>query len=136
MSTGERSWLTSPLYSSISSPQPSFSIASSFLKTLAENSPISTNSCTSARRKSARHLSKRRPTNVSRSHGPDDFLDPRDIPAEGIQDPRRSDHREPSREQGQGSGPQEDGRLAPGRAPEPTRSRSVELRKTFDIRGK
>ena len=73
---------------------------------------------------------------MSRSHGPDDFLDPRDIPAEGIQDPRRSDHREPSREQGQGSDPQEDGRLAPGRAPEPTRSRSVELRKTFDIRGK
>ena len=73
---------------------------------------------------------------MSRSHGPDDFLDPRDIPAEGIQDPRRSDHREPSREQGQGSDPQEDGRLAPSPAREPTRARSAEPRQGLEIRGK
>src|SRR5437016_13855229 len=106
MSTGELSSFTSPLYSSISSPQRSLSIASSSLKTPAENSPISTNSYTSARPKCAPHLSKRRPTNVSRSRGPDDFLDPRDSSAEAIRAPRHDLRPEPHREQGQGRPPQ------------------------------
>ena len=73
---------------------------------------------------------------MSRSHGPDEFVDPRDIPAENIQAPRQSDHPEPSREQGQGSDRQEDGRLAPSRAPAPTQARSVEPRQALEIRGK
>ena len=73
---------------------------------------------------------------MSRSHGSDEFVDPRDIPAEDIQAPRQSDHPEPSREQGQGSGPQEDGRLAPSPAPEPTLARSAEARQALEIRGK
>src|SRR2546426_279184 len=136
MSTGKRSWLTSLLYSSISLRRRSLSIASSFLKTRAENFPISTNSCMSARPKCAPHLLKRRPTNVSRSHGPDDFLDPRDSSAEAIRDPRHGHRPEASREQGPGSAPQGVGRLGPSRTPEPTRPRSVEPRKTFEIRGK
>ena len=73
---------------------------------------------------------------MSRSHGPDEFLDPRDTSAEAIRDPRQSDRPEPSREQGQGSDPQEDGRLTPNRAPEPTQARSAEPRETFEVRGK
>jgi hypothetical protein len=73
---------------------------------------------------------------VSRSHGPDAFLDPRDTSAEVIREPRQSDHPEPSREQGQGSEPQEDGRLTPSRASEPTQPRSAEPRETFLVRGK
>src|SRR5207248_6454276 len=82
----------------------------------------------------ALHLSKRRWINVSRSHGPDEFLDPRDTPA--IRDPRQSDRPEPFREQGQGSEPQEYGRLTPSRAPEPTQPRSAEPREAFQVRGK
>ena len=73
---------------------------------------------------------------MSRSRGPDDFLDPRDSSIEGIRGPRHDHRPEPSREQGPGSAPQEVGRLGPSRTPEPTRPRSDELRKTFDIRGK
>jgi hypothetical protein len=73
---------------------------------------------------------------VSRSHGPDEFLDPRDTAAEANRDPRQSDRPEPSREQGQGSEPQEDGRLRPSRASEPTQPRSAEPRETFQLRGK
>jgi len=65
---------------------------------------------------------------VSRSRGPDDFLDPRD--------PLHGHRPEASREQGPGSAPQGVGRLGPSRTPEPTRPRSVEPRKTFEIRGK
>src|SRR6266550_182083 len=78
MSMGPRSSFTSPRCSSISLPRRSFLIASSSLKTQGENSPISTSSCTWGRPKCAPHLSKRRWINVSRSHGPDEFLDPRD----------------------------------------------------------
>jgi len=73
---------------------------------------------------------------VSRSHGPDEFLDPRDTSAEAIRDPRQSATPEPSREQGQGSGPQKEGRLAPNRAPEATQARSAEPREIFEVRGK
>jgi hypothetical protein len=73
---------------------------------------------------------------VSRSHRPDEFLDPRNTSAEAVRDPRQSDHPEHSREQGQGSDPQEDARLTPNRAPEPTPARSAELRKIFEVRGK
>jgi len=73
---------------------------------------------------------------VSRSHGPDEFLDPRDTSAEAIRDPRQSDRPEPSREQGQGSEPQEDGRLTPSRAPESTQPRSAEPREAFPVRGR
>jgi hypothetical protein len=73
---------------------------------------------------------------VSRTHGPDEFLDPRDASAEAIRDPRQSDSAEPSREQGQGSDPQDDARLTPSRAPEPTQARSAEPRETYKVRGK
>jgi hypothetical protein len=73
---------------------------------------------------------------VSRSHGPDEFLVPRDTSAEAIRDPRQSAPPEPSRELGQGSDPQKDGRLTPNRAPEPTQARSAEPREIFEVRGK
>ena len=73
---------------------------------------------------------------MSRSHGPDEFLDSRDTSAEAVRDPRQTDRPEPSREQGQGSGQQEDGRLTPNRAPEPTQARSAGPRETFEVRGK
>ena len=73
---------------------------------------------------------------MSRSHGPDEFLDPRDTSPEVIRDARKSEHPEPSREQGEGSEPQEDARLTPGRAPEATAPRSPEARETFQVRGK
>ena len=73
---------------------------------------------------------------MSRNHGPDEFLDQRDISAEAIRDPRQSATPEPSREQGQGSDPQEDGRLTPNRAPAPTQPRSAEPREIFEVRGK
>jgi hypothetical protein len=73
---------------------------------------------------------------VSRSYGEDEFLEPRDTSPEAIRDPRRSDRPEPSPEQGQGSDPQEDGRLTPKRAPEPTEVRSAEPRETFEVRRK
>ena len=73
---------------------------------------------------------------MSRSHGPDEFLDPRDTSAETVRDPRQSGRPEPSREQGQGSEPQEDSRLTPSRAPEPTQPRSAEPRQAFSVRGR
>jgi hypothetical protein len=73
---------------------------------------------------------------VSRSHGPDEFLDPRDTSPEATREPRQSDRPEPPREQGQGSERQEDGRLTPTRASEPTQPRSAEPRETFELRGK
>ena len=73
---------------------------------------------------------------MSRSRGPDDFLDPRDSSEGGIRGPRHDHRPEPSREQGPGSAPREVGRLGPSRTPEPTRPRSAEPRKTFEIRGK
>ncbi len=73
---------------------------------------------------------------MSRTHGPDEFLDPRDTSAEAIRDSRHSACPEPSREQGQGGDPQEDARLAPSRGPEPTQARSAEPRETFKVRGK
>jgi hypothetical protein len=73
---------------------------------------------------------------VSRSHGADEFLEPRDTSPEAIRDPRQSDPPEPSPEQGQGGEPQEDGRLTPKRAPEPTQAKSAEPRETFEARGK
>jgi hypothetical protein len=73
---------------------------------------------------------------VSRSHGPDEFLDPRDNSAEAIRDPRPSDRPESSREQGQGSEPQEDGRLTPSHAPELTQPRSAESREAFEVHGR
>jgi len=73
---------------------------------------------------------------VSRSHGPDEFPDPRDTSAEAVRDPWQRDRPEPSREQGQGSGPQENGRLTPNRAPEPAQARSAEPREIFEVRGK
>jgi hypothetical protein len=73
---------------------------------------------------------------VSRSHGPDEFLDPRDSSSEPIQDPRQGDRTQPSREQGQGSDPSEDGRLTPNRGLEPTQPRPAEPRETFEARGK
>jgi hypothetical protein len=73
---------------------------------------------------------------VSRSHGPDEFLDPRDASAEAIQEPRQSDPAEPSREQGQGSNAQDDARLTPSQAPEPTQAPSAEPRETYKVRAK
>lgn len=73
---------------------------------------------------------------MSRSHGPDGFLDPRDNSAEAIRDPRPSDRPESSREQGQGSEPQEDGRLTPSHAPELTQPRSAEPREAFEVHGR
>ena len=73
---------------------------------------------------------------MSRSRGPDEFRDPHDTSAKAIRDLRQGDRPEPSREQTQGSEPQEDGRLTPSRAPEPTEPRSAEPRKTFEVRGK
>lgn len=73
---------------------------------------------------------------MSRSHGPDESLDPRDNSAEAIRDPRPSDPPESSREQGQGSEPQEDGRLTPSHAPALTQSRSAEPREAFEVRGR
>jgi hypothetical protein len=73
---------------------------------------------------------------VSRSHGPDEFLDPRDASAEAIREPRQSDPAEPSREQGQASDPQDDVRLTPSQAPEPTQAQSAEPRETYKVRAK
>ena len=73
---------------------------------------------------------------MSRSHGPDEFLDPRDKSAEAIRDPRPSGRPESSREQRQGSEPKEDGRLTPSRASEPTQPRSSDQREIFQVRGK
>jgi hypothetical protein len=73
---------------------------------------------------------------VSRSHGPDEFLDPRGTSAEANRDPRHSDRSEPSRQQGQGSGPQDDARPTPSHAPHPTQARSAEPRETHKVRAK
>jgi len=73
---------------------------------------------------------------VSRTHGPDEFLHPRDSSGGAIRDPRQSNRPEPSQERGQGSDPQEDGRLTPKRAPKPTQARSADPRETFEVRGK
>ena len=73
---------------------------------------------------------------MSRSHGPDEFLDPRDKSAEAIRDPRPSGRPESSREQGQGSEPQEDGRLTPSHAHELTQPRSAEPREAFEVHGR
>jgi hypothetical protein len=73
---------------------------------------------------------------VSRSHGPDEFPDPRCTSAEANRDLRDSDRSEPSREQGQGSDPQDDVRLRPCQAPEPTQARSAEPRETYKARAK
>jgi hypothetical protein len=73
---------------------------------------------------------------MARSHGPDELLDPRDTSVEVIRGPRQSERPELSREQGQGSEPQEGGRLTPNRAPEPTQPRSAEPREAFEVRGK
>ena len=53
---------------------------------------------------------------MSRSHGPDEFLDPRDTSADAIPRPQQADRPEPSREQGQGGDSPEDGRLSRARA--------------------
>lgn len=73
---------------------------------------------------------------MSRSHGPDEFHDPRDNSAEAIRDPRPSDRPEPSREKGQGSEPQEDGRLTPSHAPKLTQPRSAKPREAFEVHGR
>lgn len=73
---------------------------------------------------------------MTRSHDPNEFLDPRDTSAEAIRDPRHSDRDEPSREQGQGSDLQDDARLRPSHAPEPTQARLTEPRETYEARGK
>jgi len=73
---------------------------------------------------------------VSRSQGPDEFLDPRDNSGEVIRDHRPSDRPESSREQGKGSKPQEDGRLMPSHAPELTQPRSAEPREAFEVHGR
>jgi len=73
---------------------------------------------------------------VSRSHGPDELLDLRGTSAEATRDPRHSAPPEPSREQGQGGDPQEDGPLTPNRGPEPTQARAAEPREAFEVRGK
>ncbi len=73
---------------------------------------------------------------MSRSHGPDEFLDPRDTSAEAIRDFRQSDCTEPSREQGQGSDPQDHARLTPSHAPEPTQARFADPRETYKVRVK
>ena len=73
---------------------------------------------------------------MSRTHGPDEFLDPRDAFAEVIREPRQSDRREPSLEQGQGSEPRDDARLTARHAPEPASPRSTAQRETFEVRGK
>jgi len=73
---------------------------------------------------------------VSPSHAPHDIPHPRDTSPGAIQHPRQSDRPQPSREQGQGSEPQEDGRLMPSRAPDPTQPRPAEPRETFEVRGK
>lgn len=72
---------------------------------------------------------------MSRSHGSDEYLDPREA-AEGSADSRHLGHSSPSREQGQGTTPQEDGRLTPRRAPESTQERSTEPRERYEVRGK
>src|SRR5712692_7403232 len=43
-------------------------------------------------------------------------------------------HAEPGRDQGQGSNPRGEGRVAPDRAPELTQSRSVQPRKAYAVR--
>jgi hypothetical protein len=73
---------------------------------------------------------------VSRSHGPDEFLDPRHNSAEAMRDARPSDRPESSREQGHGSEPQEDGRRTTSRAPELTQPRSAEPREAFEVHGR
>ena len=72
---------------------------------------------------------------MSRSHGPDEYLDPREA-AEGSADSRRPGNSSPSREQDQGTTPQEDDRLTPERAPESTQERSTEPRERYEVRGK
>src|SRR2546427_11518316 len=49
---------------------------------------------------------------------------------------RHSDLAQSSREQGPGSDPQGDGRLKPSRDPEPVKTRSVEPRKAYEVRGR
>ena len=73
---------------------------------------------------------------MSRSHGSDELLDPRDVSPEETRGPRQSDRPEMSREQGLGSDPQADGRLTPRRVPEAAQPRSAEPRETFEVRGK
>jgi hypothetical protein len=73
---------------------------------------------------------------VSRTYGPDEFLDPRDTSPEEIRDPRQRDRPELSREQGQGSQPQADTRLTPSRTPEAVPPLSAGPRERFEVRGK
>jgi len=73
---------------------------------------------------------------VSRSHGPDEFLDLRDTSAEAIRDPRQSDLTEPSREQGHGTESRDNARVTSSHAPEPTQARPAEPREPFQVRGK
>lgn len=73
---------------------------------------------------------------MSRDYGRDEFLDPRDVAANALRDPRHSDSAKPSREQGQGSDPQGEDRLEPSREPVPLETRSLEPRKTYEVRGR
>ncbi len=73
---------------------------------------------------------------MSRDYGRDESLDPRDVGANGLRDPRHSDCAKPSREQGQGSDLQGEDRLEPSREPVPVETRSGEPRKTYEVRGR
>ncbi|MBZ5700430.1 MAG: hypothetical protein LAN84_01135 [Acidobacteriia bacterium] len=72
---------------------------------------------------------------MSRGHGPDEYLNPREV-AETSADPRRPGNSSPSREQGQGTTTQEDARLGPGRAAESTQARPNDQREKYEVRGK
>jgi len=77
---------------------------------------------------------------VSRDHSPEEFTplsnDPRDSDPAANRQIRHSDLAQSSREQGPGSDPQDDGRLKPSRDPEPLKTRSVEPRKAYEVRGR
>jgi hypothetical protein len=73
---------------------------------------------------------------MSRSHGPDEFLDPRDTSAEAIPRPPQADRPDSSREQSPWNDSPEDARLRLAEPAEPARSRTGEPRQAFSLRGR
>jgi len=73
---------------------------------------------------------------VSRSHAPDEFIDPRPTSGEAIPRPQQSDRPDSSREQGPGGDSPEGARLRLVEPAEPAQVRTGEPRHAFSVRGR
>ena len=73
---------------------------------------------------------------MSRSHAPDEFIDPRPTSGEAIPRPQQSDRPDSSREQGPGGDSPEGARLRLVEPAEPAQVRTGEPRHAFSVRGR